>query len=660
VEKKSLPLDREDTLKKAEKLLRQGRLDAAIVEYVRVVEDQPRDWNTANTLGDLYVRASQPEKAVAQYTRIADHFYKEGFYPKASALYKKILKIAPDDEASQLNLADIAARQGLLKDAKTYFGAVVTKRRARGDKRGANEIVVRLGALDPTDFEARLAAARVLEESGDAEGAAACFRDLHSDLHDKGRHAEALGALKEAVRLNPGDKQSRVILAKAAVEAKDYQGARGYLDRETAGEDPRLLGALAEIELRSGNFDQAREVLSQMLAIDREVRHSIAEFAWTLSGKIPEAAFVCVDVVVDVLLSVSKFDEAAAVLQEFVIRQPAHIPALLKLVEICVVGGLETAMYETQAQLTDAYLAASQAAEARVIAEDLVAREPWEAAHIERFRKALVMLRVPEPDAVIAERLSGQTPFMATDHFSDPVRVDEPPAAAETPIEEVDEAAEVVLDIERGSLPDAPTLQPPRAAESAPIAAAPNIPPSSKSKARPSFEIDLTSALGDLQGVAPPPREQPASELDDVFTGLRKESARKASAGKASADQSAQHMKLARTYLEMGLVDEAVASLKTAARSPRQRFEAGSLLGRLYKEQGDMAHAIEWFERAAEATAPTPEEAHALLYDLGVTLEEEGEFARALGVFLELQADAEDYRDVPERAERLARVQTGG
>ena len=79
-----MALDREDTLKKAEKLLRQGRLDGAIAEYVRVVEDQPRDWNTANTLGDLYVRASQSDKAVVQYGRIADHFYNEGFYPKVS------------------------------------------------------------------------------------------------------------------------------------------------------------------------------------------------------------------------------------------------------------------------------------------------------------------------------------------------------------------------------------------------------------------------------------------------------------------------------------------------------------------------------------------------------------------------------------------------
>ena len=98
-------------------------------------------------------------------------------------------------------------------------------------------------------------------------------------------------------------------------------------------------------------------------------------------------------------------------------RAPGQIPALLKLVEVCVDGGLEQTMYEAQELLTDAYLAANQAAEARVIAEDLVAREPWEAAHIDRFRRALVMLRVSDPDTLIAERLSGQAPFMAHDPF---------------------------------------------------------------------------------------------------------------------------------------------------------------------------------------------------------------------------------------------------
>jgi lipopolysaccharide biosynthesis regulator YciM len=110
----------------------------------------------------------------------------------------------------------------------------------------------------------------------------------------------------------------------------------------------------------------------------------------------------------------------------------------------------------------------------------------------------------------------------------------------------------------------------------------------------------------------------------------------------------------------MNMVEEAMGSLQTAAKSPQQRFEAASLLARLHTSRGETERAVEWFERASEAPAPTAEDGRALLYDLGVVLDGAGETARALAVFLELQADAGDYRDVPARIGRLARVQTGG
>jgi tetratricopeptide (TPR) repeat protein len=649
-----LAFDREDTLKKAEKLLRQGRLDGAIAEYVRVVEDQPRDWNTANTLGDLYVRAGQNDKAAAQYSRIADHFMREGFYPKAGALYKKILKISPDDEAAQLQLAEISAKQGLLVDAKSYLNAVASRRRARGDRAGAAEIVVRLGSLDPGDIDARLAAARMLAEMGDEETAAARFRQIHDDLQDRGKSGEALAALRDAIRLNPYDKEGRALLAKAAVAAGDYDGARAYLDRDTAGDDPALLVALVDIELRSGQLDQARELLPQLLAADRELRHKVVELAWSLAEANPEAAFVCIDAAVDASVAASEFDEAAAVLQEFATRVPNQIAALLKLVEICVDGGLETTMYEAQAQLTDAYLSTGQAAEARVIAEDLVAREPWERAHIERFRRALTMLKVSDPDTVIAERLSGQAPFTATDPFVDePVSVS-PQAAPSEPAPPAPPPAEAAAP-DAGAAP--PAAAPP-AAEPAPVEQPQPAPAPPRKPKRGGLEIDLTGVLGDLypaQTPAPAAPAAPRGNLDEVFQDFRDEAARQ-----SAVDQSAQHMTLGRTYLEMGMHDEAIAALRTAARSPRQRFEAASLLGRLFRQRGDAVHAAEWLERAAEAPAPTVEEGRALLYDLGVILEDSGETARALAVFLELQADAGDYRDVPARVDRLARVQTGG
>ncbi len=628
-----MALDREDTLKKAEKLLRQGRIDHAIAEYLRVVEDQPRDWNTANTLGDLYARANQPARAVQQYARIADHFAEDGFYPKAAALYKKILKLVPDQEAAQLQLADVSVRLGLLKDAKTHYGAVAARRRTRGDARGADEIVVLLGDVDPADIPARMAAARVLAALGNEAGASAKLRELHADLVEKGRDAEAMQALQEAVRLNPADTDGRALLARVALAAGNAEAARGHLDRETAGSDPALLMALAEVELRETDLGAAREVIAAVLTLDPGRRDAVVALGWTLCGAQPDAAFVCAEAAADAAIAAAEFEQAAGVLQAFVQRVPGYIPALLKLVEVCVDGGLEAAMYDTQAQLADAYLSVSQAAEARVIAEDLVAREPWEAAHIERFRRALIMLKVPEPDNVIAERLNGESPFTAMDHFSGPL----------------DTAVEVP------PVPE-PSRTPPPAAEP-PVPASP---PRAAARvgADQEAEIDLTSILGELKEdaahVAIPAPGAPAS-LDEAFQDFRSDAARK-----GAADQSAQHMKLARTYMEMGMLDEATAALKTAAGSPIQRFEAASMLGRLYREHRDLPHAIEWFERAAEVPAPAAEAGRALLYDFAITLEEAGETARAIAVLLDLAAEAGHYRDAAERANRLARVQTGG
>lgn len=628
-----MALDREDTLKKAEKLLRQGKLEAAIAEYVRVTHDQPRDWNTANTLGDLYVRANQPAKAVEQYSRIAEHFVQDGFYPKAAALYKKILKISPNDEQAQLYLAEISAKQGLLVDAKSYFNAVAARRRARGDRKGADEIVVRLGTLDPSDIDARIAGARVLALGGDEKRAATLFRDLHADLIEKDRENDAMAALREAVRLNPADLEGRSILARSALAAGDLETARGYLDRKSAGDDPGLLMALADIELRSGRLDQLREIVQTLFSVNHQSRRNIVDLAWNVSESSPEAAFVCIDAAVDAAVQAREFEEAASLLQEFVTRRPAHITALLKLVEVCVDGGLESTMCDAQTQLADAYLAAGKAAEARAIAEDLVAREPWEGAHIDRFRRALVMLRISEPDTVIAERLSGATPFVARDHFAGAV---EAPATPPEPLPELPRTVPV-----QETRPPQPSAAPPATAS-----------PGSKKPG--SAEIDLSHALGELDGAEERPSPRPAS-LGDIFKGIRKDSSQA-----DAADQSAQHMKLARTYLEMGMLQEATTSLKTAARSPRRRFEAAAMLGRLYREHGEITDAIEWLERAAEATVPSPEEGQALLYDLGLALEDAGETARALAVFLELQATTGEYRDVAERVDRLARVQTGG
>jgi tetratricopeptide (TPR) repeat protein len=153
-------------------------------------------------------------------------------------------------------------------------------------------------------------------------------------------------------------------------------------------------------------------------------------------------------------------------------------------------------------------------------------------------------------------------------------------------------------------------------------------------------------------------REEPAppsSRPEEFFSDFHEEVAKQSDAAIAE-----QHYKVGVTYRDMGMLAEAIAELELAVRAPRFRFEAAGLLGRLSVQRGDLPSAIEWFERAAEAPAPSADAARGLLYELGDALEMGGESARALAVFLELHAEAGDYRDVGRRVERLSRVQAGG
>jgi tetratricopeptide (TPR) repeat protein len=142
-----VPIDRAAVLRSAEKLLRQGRLEHAIAEYTRIVEDQPQDWNTANLLGDLFLRCGKSDKAIEQFIRVANHLNDEGFITKASAVYKKVLKLDPHHEHALVKASEIARRQGLLADERAYLAELAESKKKRGDARAAAEISSRIESL---------------------------------------------------------------------------------------------------------------------------------------------------------------------------------------------------------------------------------------------------------------------------------------------------------------------------------------------------------------------------------------------------------------------------------------------------------------------------------------------------------------------------------
>ena len=70
-----MALNRIKVLKQADKLVRQGRIDAAILEYQRLLEESPKDPTLLNKIGDLYCRAGQAHKAVSSFLKIAERLF---------------------------------------------------------------------------------------------------------------------------------------------------------------------------------------------------------------------------------------------------------------------------------------------------------------------------------------------------------------------------------------------------------------------------------------------------------------------------------------------------------------------------------------------------------------------------------------------------------
>lgn len=216
-----MPANREETLKAAEKLLKQGKTAAAIEEYVRVLEDNPEDWNLANTVGDIFAKAGQADRAAEQFNRAADHLYGEGFFPRASAVYKKALKVRSNDDHALWQLADIAGRNGLSLDARSHYNKLIQDRRAAGNEQGAIDCVIRLGQLADANIDAKTTAAQALIDRGETKAAARVVLGI-ADVHTKeGRGSDALVALREAAQLDPGDVEIQEKLAAVAFIEED-------------------------------------------------------------------------------------------------------------------------------------------------------------------------------------------------------------------------------------------------------------------------------------------------------------------------------------------------------------------------------------------------------------------------------------------------------
>ncbi len=103
----------EDRLRSVERSLERGRLRQGARQALELATENPRDLGRLNRLGDLLVRSDQVDRGVALFERVGRAYADDGFWAKAIAIYKKILRHDPWRADIQTQLAFVYQRSGL-------------------------------------------------------------------------------------------------------------------------------------------------------------------------------------------------------------------------------------------------------------------------------------------------------------------------------------------------------------------------------------------------------------------------------------------------------------------------------------------------------------------------------------------------------------------
>lgn len=171
----------------ARRYMEKGQVDRAVKEYLRVVAEDPGDVRVWLKIGDLYVKKGAKREATETYLRVATFYSDQGFYLKAVAVYKQILKINPRLVEVNLKLAELYRQLGLMSDAMQHFEMVAGHFHREGKTKEALATVRQLVDLDPENVATRIKLAELYSKEGMIEEAVAEFARACDQLRASNR-----------------------------------------------------------------------------------------------------------------------------------------------------------------------------------------------------------------------------------------------------------------------------------------------------------------------------------------------------------------------------------------------------------------------------------------------------------------------------------------
>ena len=419
--------NKQKVLASAEKYVQQGKLQNAIAEYEKILKNDTKDLTVSNTVGDLYSRLGETDKATEFFKSVGDAYAGQGFTVKAIAMYKKICKLKSSLE-SLLKLAELYSQQGLFNDARAQYLQVAEEFLKANELDNAVRIFQKILEMDPENSTMRIRLAEVYVRLNKKNEAWQIFTAAAETLRAKGSLNEADEVLQRMLKLDPNNSYALLMQGKNLIESGDAAAAITTLKKvPDVDSNADALRDLLKAYFQTGQLSEAGAVASKLLNVHNDL-NAIASFADALmqAGQY-ENALLVFDQHADRLLS----ENSGKVLESLhaIIGHVRDNPdSLQKLLDLFQKSGDTSHVSEVMELLAHASVQSGDLPRSRDLYQQLAQIEPQNALHMQNYQQVVgqlggtsgTKLISPEEAIVLLDDLETTAPALHQ-HYSDEV-----------------------------------------------------------------------------------------------------------------------------------------------------------------------------------------------------------------------------------------------
>jgi len=328
-------------LKRANKLFRQGKADAAVKEYKKILEIKPDDLEVRRIVGDLELRQNNNKGAIEQFEWISDYYLKEGFFAKAIAMFKRITRIDPNYESALFKLAELYTKQGLVMEAKQIYLDIAEECKRQNNQKKALGMYKKILEFDRANIKMRLLLAdNYLKEKleNDAVNEYVTAADIILNKKDFRRAEELLLTTLAKV------KHLRIIEKLISLYTKSNEDEKAIkLIKEQGLEllkNIDLLKVVGELYLKKNMMNEAEKIFLKIADLDPGETEIILRLGKVyIQREDYDRAFNLFLPIIEKNIKNKKYDESGNLLRFIIASNNSYLPALTKLAEIFKISG---------------------------------------------------------------------------------------------------------------------------------------------------------------------------------------------------------------------------------------------------------------------------------------------------------------------------------